>query len=78
MAGECSRLGAHGVVGVLLTVGEFAAGGLEFHAIGTAVRVPGARPLGTASGPDRTGPRAGPGPPGRMSIIQRECSRGAA
>ena len=38
MAAECEELGGHGVVGVQLTVGAFPAGGLEFKAIGTAVR----------------------------------------
>jgi uncharacterized protein YbjQ (UPF0145 family) len=33
------------VVGVTLTVSPFPAGGLEFKAIGTAVRAPGARPI---------------------------------
>lgn len=42
MAAECAELGGHGVVGVSLTIGRFAAGGLEFKAIGTAVRAPGA------------------------------------
>jgi uncharacterized protein YbjQ (UPF0145 family) len=45
MAAECSLLGGHGVVGVSLTIGTFPAGGLEFKAIGTAVRAPGAMPL---------------------------------
>jgi uncharacterized protein YbjQ (UPF0145 family) len=45
MAEECARLGGHGVVGVRLTIGRFPAGGLEFHAIGTAVRAPGGVPL---------------------------------
>jgi uncharacterized protein YbjQ (UPF0145 family) len=45
MADECAQLGGHGVVGVLLTVGQFPAGGLEFKAIGTAVRAPGAMAL---------------------------------
>lgn len=45
MAAECARLGGHGVVGVRLTIGRFPAGGLEFHAIGTAVRAPGAMTL---------------------------------
>lgn len=45
MAAECSQLGGHGVVGVRLTIGGFPAGGLEFRAIGTAVRAPGAMPL---------------------------------
>jgi uncharacterized protein YbjQ (UPF0145 family) len=41
MTAECSELGGHGVVGVRLTIGSFPAGGLEFKAIGTAVRAPG-------------------------------------
>jgi uncharacterized protein YbjQ (UPF0145 family) len=45
MVEECTAIGGHGVVGVRLTIGRFPAGGLEFHAIGTAVRAPGARPL---------------------------------
>jgi len=42
MTAECARLGGHGVVGVLLSRGSFRLGGLEFTAIGTAVRAPGA------------------------------------
>ena len=38
MSTECAELGGHGVVGVSLTIGAFPAGGLEFKAIGTAVR----------------------------------------
>jgi uncharacterized protein YbjQ (UPF0145 family) len=41
MATECAELGGHGVVGVRLTIGSFPAGGLEFKAIGTAIRAPG-------------------------------------
>jgi uncharacterized protein YbjQ (UPF0145 family) len=41
MSEECAGLGGHGVVGVRLTISRFPAGGLEFHAIGTAVRAPG-------------------------------------
>jgi len=41
MSTECEELGGHGVVGVQLTIGAFPAGGLEFKAIGTAVRAPG-------------------------------------
>jgi uncharacterized protein YbjQ (UPF0145 family) len=41
MTEECKELGGHGVVGVRLTIGSFPAGGLEFKAIGTAVRAPG-------------------------------------
>lgn len=45
MVEECAELGGHGVVGVRLSIGPFPAGGLEFKAIGTAVRAPGAPPL---------------------------------
>ena len=45
MSEECAELGGHGVVGVSLTLGAFPAGGLEFKAIGTAVRAPHAPPL---------------------------------
>jgi uncharacterized protein YbjQ (UPF0145 family) len=45
MTEECEELGGHGVVGVSLTIGSFPAGGLEFKAIGTAVRAPGGVPL---------------------------------
>jgi len=45
MTAECAELGGHGVVGVSLTIGGFPAGGLEFKAIGTAVRAPGGVPL---------------------------------
>jgi uncharacterized protein YbjQ (UPF0145 family) len=45
MEAECAELGGHGVVGVQLTIGSFPAGGLEFKAIGTAVRAPGGVPL---------------------------------
>ena len=41
MVAECAQLGGHGIVGVRLTIGRFPAGGLEFHAIGTAIRAPG-------------------------------------
>jgi len=41
MTAECAELGGHGVVGVTLTIGAFPAGGLEFKALGTAVRAPG-------------------------------------
>jgi uncharacterized protein YbjQ (UPF0145 family) len=40
MAAECAELGGHGVVGVRLACGEFLLGGLEFTALGTAVRAP--------------------------------------
>jgi uncharacterized protein YbjQ (UPF0145 family) len=40
MTEECIELGGHGVVGVALTIGSFPAGGLEFKAIGTAIRAP--------------------------------------
>jgi uncharacterized protein YbjQ (UPF0145 family) len=42
MSAECAALGGHGIVGVLLTIGRFPTGGLEFKAIGTAVQAPGA------------------------------------
>ena len=42
MTAECGGLGGHGVVGVRLSRGHFPLGGLEFTAIGTAVRAPGA------------------------------------
>jgi uncharacterized protein YbjQ (UPF0145 family) len=38
MVAECQELGGQGIVGVRLTIGAFPAGGLEFRAIGTAVR----------------------------------------
>ena len=44
MTAECAQLGGHGVVGVRLSRGSFPLGGLEFKAIGTAVRAPGAAP----------------------------------
>src|SRR6202044_1893352 len=44
MVTECAELGGHGIVGVSLTIGSFPAGGLEFKAIGTAVRSAGAPP----------------------------------
>ena len=45
MEAECAQLGGHGVVGVALTIAPFPAGGMEFKAIGTAVRAPGAMTL---------------------------------
>ena len=45
MVAECTELGGQGVVGVRLTIGQFPAGGLEFKAIGTAIRAPGTPPL---------------------------------
>jgi uncharacterized protein YbjQ (UPF0145 family) len=45
MSEECAELGGHGVVGVRLSIGGFPAGGMEFKAIGTAVRAPGGMPL---------------------------------
>jgi uncharacterized protein YbjQ (UPF0145 family) len=44
MTAECKSLGGHGIVGVSLTIGQFPLGGLEFKAIGTAVRGVGAAP----------------------------------
>ena len=43
MNAECAALGGHGVVGVRLSRGSLPLGGLDFTAIGTAVRAPGAR-----------------------------------
>ena len=45
MTAECEELGGHGVVGVRLSIGGFPAGGLEFKAIGTAIRAPGVSPV---------------------------------
>jgi uncharacterized protein YbjQ (UPF0145 family) len=42
MTAECAALGGHGIVGVSLSFGPFPIGGLEFRAIGTAVRGEGA------------------------------------
>ena len=42
MTTECAGLGGHGVVGVRLSRASFPLGGLEFMAIGTAVRAPSA------------------------------------
>jgi uncharacterized protein YbjQ (UPF0145 family) len=47
MSRQCAQFGGHGVVGVRLAVGDFRLGGLEFTAIGTAVRAPGVA-VGTA------------------------------
>jgi uncharacterized protein YbjQ (UPF0145 family) len=55
MTRECQELGGHGVVGVRLTIGAFPAGGLEFKAIGTAVRAPGVAPLRSPFTSDLTG-----------------------
>jgi len=55
MSSECAALGGHGVVGVSLTIGGFPAGGLEFKAIGTAVRAPGGVPLTTPFSSDLSG-----------------------
>jgi uncharacterized protein YbjQ (UPF0145 family) len=41
MVTECAQLGGHGVVGVRLSQGVLPIGGLQFTAIGTAVRAPG-------------------------------------
>ena len=53
MTAECEELSGHGVVGVRLTIGPFPAGGLEFKAIGTAIRAPGVEPV--SSWPARGG-----------------------
>jgi uncharacterized protein YbjQ (UPF0145 family) len=55
MTAECAALGGHGVVGVALTIGSFPAGGLEFKAIGTAVRAPGGAQLRQPFTSDLTG-----------------------
>lgn len=55
MVEECTDLGGHGVVGVRLTIGAFPSGGLEFKAIGTAIRAPGAAPLRTPFTSDLSG-----------------------
>ena len=60
MTAQCAAVGGHGVVGVRVSRGRFALGGLEFTAIGTAVRAPGAAaaprvPLPPAC-PGRTSP----------------------
>jgi uncharacterized protein YbjQ (UPF0145 family) len=55
MTAECQELGGHGVVGVRLTIGGFPAGGLEFKAIGTAVRAPGGTQLRRPFTSDLTG-----------------------
>jgi uncharacterized protein YbjQ (UPF0145 family) len=55
MLAECAALGGHGVVGVMLTVEEFSAGGLEFRAFGTAVRAAGARAVSRPFASDLSG-----------------------
>ncbi|HET7014837.1 MAG TPA: heavy metal-binding domain-containing protein [Streptosporangiaceae bacterium] len=45
MVAECVALDGHGVVGVRLDVEPFPAGGLEFRALGTAIKAPGGPPL---------------------------------
>jgi uncharacterized protein YbjQ (UPF0145 family) len=58
MVTECAELGGHGVVGVRLTIGAFPAGGLEFKAIGTAIRAPGVAEV--SKWPSRGGHRKQP------------------
>jgi uncharacterized protein YbjQ (UPF0145 family) len=41
MSAECQALGGHGVIGVSLAIERFPGGGVEFKALGTAVRAPG-------------------------------------
>jgi uncharacterized protein YbjQ (UPF0145 family) len=60
MSAECVELGGHGVVGVRLTIGSFPAGGLEFKAIGTAIRASGAPPVSAATTAARGKARKGP------------------
>ncbi len=45
MVAECVALDGHGVVGVYFAVEPFPAGGLEFKALGTAIRAPAGPPL---------------------------------
>lgn len=47
MTEQCQALGGHGVVGVSMSLGRFPAGGVEFNAIGTAIRAPGGVRLST-------------------------------
>src|SRR5689334_14923059 len=47
MTAACEELSGHGGVGARLTIGAFPAGGLEFKAIGTAIRAPGVGPVST-------------------------------
>ena len=80
---ECAALGGHGVVGVELTIGAFPAGGLEFKAIGTAVRGPGRAAAAAAVhlGPVRPGlrqadhRRLGAGRPGARHLGRRPARR---
>jgi uncharacterized protein YbjQ (UPF0145 family) len=58
MTKECEELGGHGVVGVRLTIGSFPAGGLEFKAIGTAIRAPGVPPMSAWAPRGKTRKRA--------------------
>jgi uncharacterized protein YbjQ (UPF0145 family) len=57
MTEECQALGGHGIVGVRLTIGQFPAGGLEFRAIGTAVRAAGTGPAAGAAAAGTAGAR---------------------
>ena len=59
MSAECAALGGHGVVSASIAIGRFPAGGLEFKAIGTAVRAPRRSPASQAVhlGPVRPGLR---------------------
>jgi uncharacterized protein YbjQ (UPF0145 family) len=45
LVAECVALGGHGIVGVQFDVEPFPAGGLEFKALGTAIKAPGGPPL---------------------------------
>jgi uncharacterized protein YbjQ (UPF0145 family) len=55
MTRECAALGGHGVISVSLTVGPFAEDSLEFRALGTAVRAPGAVRLNQPFASDLSG-----------------------
>lgn len=61
MTAECAALGGHGVVGVRLARAPFALGGLEFTAVGTAVRA--------------AGPAAGPRTPFTSALSGQDFAR---
>ena len=75
MTAECAALGGHGVVGVRLRRGSFRLGGLEFTAIGTAIRAPGTAPGPQAPGPQAPGPSApAPRTPGPRTPFTSDLS----
>jgi uncharacterized protein YbjQ (UPF0145 family) len=71
MTAECAALGGHGVVGVRLSRGPFALGGLEFTAVGTAVRAA----VGTAGAAGATGAAAGPRVPFTSAVSGQDFAR---